>query len=610
MPTDVAREKVRKRIREDTPYWAEHFAKIIDKKRKMVPLVPSAGQLEFDRLVEAQRAEGKPMRVIALKARQVGISTWTQAKLVQRATLWENYSTMTVAQDRKTGPKLYRMAEIMYRNLPDDKELAVKPPIGQHSSGSKLHFGDRSTGVWEAGTAFPNSTYEVDTAKEGNAGRGATPQGVHCSELAFWDQMETKLIALLNGVPDEPETFVCLESTANGHNEFKEWWDKAWSGESEWTAFFWPWWKQEEYRLDFVSEAEKEDFRIGEGQYGQEEPDLVEQFDLSLEQLNWRRSKIASLGGDLRNFHQEYPATPEQAFLSTGQRVFDPYRVSLMKREAEQQDPPETSPDNPGPVWGEFEVASTVREERERGEVDVPNEALWVPRDGGAKVQPWRLWLPEDQFEAREGEFIIGVDVSGGMMESTDEPDYQAIQVVNHKTREQVAEYRSRVEPDILAEQVLLAALWFNNAWVAIERTGGWGLPVIRKLFREYQYPFLYRSKRFGSTNEKTEKKLGWDTTIRTKPDLIAGMQAHIREDDLGGVKSRLLASEFDTYMRAENGSTGAAPKCYDDLLMAYMIAQFVASERPLMNDDDPQAPRTAFRASSSGMSAYDPRYG
>lgn len=610
---DAARERVIDRFREDLPFWCEQVGRIVDKSGELVPFVLNEGQRAFDAELEAQRASGKPMRAIVLKARQMGFSTVTQAKLIHRATQRERYKCVTVAHDRNTGRNLYRMAETFWANLPDPSDpawagLKLKPELGNYSRGSMMRFGPRAQDLWSRGGAFPDSEYIVDTASEFEAGRGGTYRALHLSELAFWANITFKLTALLQGVPDDPESLVVLESTPNGHNEFKDIWDDAVEGRSAYIPFFWPWHKHAGYTREFANDDEKAAFVVGDGPYGEQEPDLVRDYGLSLEQLFWRRETIATkCGGDVRVFHQEYPSNAEEGFLSSGQKVFDPYRVSALIRHTEMFDPKQTSPDNPGPEYGIFEPGETEEIETMLGTVRVPTSAVWVPREEGEiRNQPWRLWLPK-KLEGRE--FIAGVDVSGGKMESTDKPDYQAMQVIDHETREQVAEYQSRVEPDEFAIQVLLAALFFNQAWVAVERTGGYGLPVINKLFKAFQYPYLYRAKMVGSTSQKTMDKLGWDTNLRTKPLLIAGLQARLREDDFAGIKSARLAGEINSYVRDEKGRANAAPKAFDDLLVAFMIAQYVAAERPLMNTSSSDGqPATAFRAAPAGLSAYDPR--
>ena len=605
-------DALRERLKEDFPFWAERLAKIAPKEGgPLIPFRLKPGQRELDEALEAQRKAGKPMRALVLKARQLGFSTYTQGKLIHRCTMRERYDAVVVAQDKKTGAKLYRMGERIWTNLPEDPFL--KPGVGGYRRSQNLHFvGD---GDWRQGEAYPDSTYLVDTAGEFQAGRGGTFRAVHASEVAFWDQIETKLTSLMAAVPDDPETLFIMESTANGYNAFKDRWDEASEGRGAWLAFFWPWWKDEEYSLAFASETEKEAFRVGDSTipYAEEEPDLLANFDLTLEQLNWRRYTISSKGGgDVRYFHQEYPSTPEEAFISTGQKVFDPYRVQQLIARTEVTDPKRPTEENPGPQIGDFAAAATeTMVDRSGNNIEVPTKALWVPRPQGVQNSeaPFRLWLPpgEEAEAVRNREFIVAADFSGGNTETTNETDYHAIQVIDHRTREQVAEYRSRIDPEDVAFILLLTCLFFNEAWAAPERTGGWGMPIIRILYLDYHYMRIYRSKKFGNTAERLEKRLGWDTTQRTKPELVAGMAGLLKEGE-DGIKSRLLADEVRTYTRTEKGTTEAEPGKFDDLLMTYMIAQQVARERPLTDPDEGPEGRAFTAISASPLASYDTR--
>jgi len=607
-------DEIRKRIKEETPFWAENFAFIIDKNGRKIPLLGKTGQLEFDRQLEAQRAGGKPMRALNLKARQVGMSTWTQAKAIHRCTLRERYDALTVAHDRETGAKLYRMAETIYANLPDDPEL--KPALGQHRRQRFLHFAGDA--LWTSGDAFPDSRYFVDTAGEFQAGRGGTYRLVHGSEVAFWPQIMLKLTALMAAVPDDPESLIALESTANGFNEFKDIWDDAEEGRSDYIAFFWPWWKEDEYRRPFLNELDRERFTVGDANnpYAEEEPELVKNFDLDLEQLNWRRYVIANkCGGDIRIFHQEFPSTPEEAFISTGKKVFDPYRVAQLVKTVDLTDPRQPTEANPGPLIGDLE-ATDFRSQissRAGAVMQIPEAARWTPRLPGVSnpTPPWRLWLDRTEHgmpRAPEGEYIVFCDPSGGQMEETDEPDFHAIEVIDHATGDQVAEYRSRVDPDLLARETLLAALFFNNAHIGVERTGGWGLPILRYLYLDAHYPHVYRSKKVGASSESTEQRLGFSTDVRTKPILVAGMQELIRIEK-SGIKSRVVAGEVRTYTQTDAGKMQAEPGKYDDCLMAYMGAQHLARELPLKGRFEAPTKASGFVVGGAGVGGYDPRY-
>jgi alkylation response protein AidB-like acyl-CoA dehydrogenase len=67
-----------------------------------------------------------------------------------------------------------------------------------------------------------------------------------------------------------------------------------------------------------------------------------------------------------------------------------------------------------------------------------------------------------------------------------------AIEVIDHRTRKQVAEWVGQIDPDLVALQMLLAALYFNRAWVAVEVTGGYGLSIARKLAMDWRYARTY----------------------------------------------------------------------------------------------------------------------
>lgn len=541
-------------------------------------------------------------------------STLFQAKLLHRCTLRERYDVVTVAHDKETAGKLSRMGETIYGGLPEDEWL--KPDVGSYGRRQFMHF--TGGGDWKTGDLFPDSRYTVDTAGEFQAGRGGTYRAIHASEVAFWTRINEKLTALMAAVPDDPDTLFVLESTANGFNEFKDWWDDAEAGRSDWIPFFWPWWKEEEYSRDFASETERERFIVGDPNdpYAEEEPELIavgerEGTEITLEQLYWRRTYIANkCGGDIRIFHQEMPATAEQAFISSGQKVFDPYRTRQIIVKAELTDPRVPTEENPGPRLGDLvQTEHRTDPTRSGGTIEVPTAARWVPRERGVvnPKAPWKLWLPGDP----QGEYVMGVDVSGGITETTKEPDYHAIEVIDLETREQVAEYHSRIEPMLLAREILLAAIYFNQATVAIERTGSWGVAPLQILWHDYHYPHVYRSRKAGATAESVEKRLGWDTNVKTKPLLIAGMSELIRlEED--GVKSRALADEIRTYTRNEKGGMEAEPGRYDDLLMAYMIAQEVARGIPLRSRfTGPTSPTESGGGFTvrAGVGAYDSRY-
>lgn len=598
-------DEVREALFDDTVFWAERFARIVNKSGELVPLAPKPGQLKLDRALERQRADGLPMRAIVLKARQTGISTWTECKIMHRITQRKYRRALVVAHNKDAAAHLFGISDRIYVNLPSVRELALKPPCTNRRRGSYMYFGTDSRLQRNEGIVGLDSSLEVDTANEVQAGRGFTFTELHGSEVAMWPHVE-KLTALLAAVPDEPETMVVLESTAMGNNHFKRRWDQAVSGESGYVPVFIAWHDEEGYRVPFRTDEDREEFAatIGEGPWGEAEPRLVEEFGCTPEQLQWRRRSILDdHGGDLELFRQEYPASPEEAFMVSGKHVFSMTLVSRVLDRVKQTDPEIAYPDNPGPDLGEFKAENMVPRKVRSGMIEVPTGAKWVPKAeaGHGSLYPfWRVWEHPDKGQVADeregivgrpmGRYVIAVDPSAGEENETGDTAFHGVQVIDHRTRAQVAEYRSRIDPDLLAIQVYLAAQHWNKAIIAIEKTGGYGLSMLRRIWRDYGYPLVYRQKTLDKAKDtQFEDRMGWDTNRSTKALLEDGLRELLREMP-EAFRSRILALELTTYIKDERGKTGPEPDAFADLLMSFAIAQQVAQEWVVPRDRQPGA--------------------
>ena len=94
------------------------------------------------------------------------------------------------------------------------------------------------------------------------------------------------------------------EITANGvGGEFHERWQQAEAGIGDYQTIFIPWFWDSGYRREVPP-----DFHLDE-----EEREYANAHGLALEQMVWRRAKIAELKDPLL-FRQEYPATADEAF--------------------------------------------------------------------------------------------------------------------------------------------------------------------------------------------------------------------------------------------------------------------------------------------------------
>ena len=72
------------RLRNDLEYFAQHCLKLRPKSGPLEPFVFNAAQRKLHELLEKQKASTGRVRVVILKARQLGVSTYIAARLYQR----------------------------------------------------------------------------------------------------------------------------------------------------------------------------------------------------------------------------------------------------------------------------------------------------------------------------------------------------------------------------------------------------------------------------------------------------------------------------------------------------------------------------------------------
>lgn len=290
-------KEVRRKLHTDFDFYSKSALKIRTKEGAIQPLKLNAAQKILDKAVNDQvKSEGK-VRIIILKARQQGLSTYVGGYLYFKVSQREASKAMVVTHHSDSTRALFDMTKRFHTECPD-----ILKPHTKYSSRREITFD------------VLDSSYIVATAGAESIGRGETLSHCHISELAFWPRSTAadNFNGLTQAVPNKPNTAIFIESTANGmSNLFATLWRGAVEGKNGYVPVFIPWFTDDEYREPVPETFE----RTGE------EEELVLQHNLDNEQLMFRRKKIAQNGLDLWN--QEYPDTPESAFQTTGRPVFD-----------------------------------------------------------------------------------------------------------------------------------------------------------------------------------------------------------------------------------------------------------------------------------------------
>ena len=171
--------------------------------------------------------------------------------------------------------------------------------------------------------------YGVGTAGNTQVGRSDCIQYFHGSEVAFWPGGENIVAGLGQAIPDAPDTEIILESTANGLNFFSQQWELAVAGKSDFIPIFIPWFWVPEYVREVT-----EEFALTP-----EEQKVKDLYNLSLEQMFWRKKKIIDLNKNVALFKQEYPCNPTEAFQFSKTDSFIKPELVVAARKQEQHSP-------------------------------------------------------------------------------------------------------------------------------------------------------------------------------------------------------------------------------------------------------------------------------
>lgn len=302
--------RARKRLYEDFEFYAKHALKIRTKEGEVKPFTLNEAQTRLLTAINDQiKTEGK-VRVVILKARQMGLSTLVGGWLYWYISQHQAQKGLVVTHHADSTRALFDMTKRYFEHTPE-----ILKPHSKYSSRKELMFD------------VLDSSYVVATAGGDGIARGETFTQAHLSELAFWANATARdnLNAILQAIPNTKGTAVFIESTANGvSGPFYDMWKGAVEGTNGYIPVFLPWFIQPEYR-----EPVPKNFKRTP-----DEEDLVEKFGLDNEQLMFRRRKVAQNGLEL--FQQEYPSTADEAFLTSGRPVFNTQQ--LQKRMEETPD--------------------------------------------------------------------------------------------------------------------------------------------------------------------------------------------------------------------------------------------------------------------------------
>lgn len=503
-----------------------HDLKIRTTERDLVQFRPNLVQSDYLNVLQpGWTSESliwlQGIRDIILKARQEGMTTLIEA-LIFMDTLNRPYTqSVIIAHELRSTEKIFQMIRRYYDNLPGDKK-----PITKYASKHEFYWPEI------------DSSFYVGTAGERDFGRGSTINNVHGSEVASWPDAKGILAGLLQAVPATGN--VWLESTAQGvGNYFNTEYVASQEGDSSFTARFFPWHAHKDYRTELPPE--------GLGKLKPDEEKLKSVYQLSLEQLYWRRNKQKELK---ELFVQEYPITPEEAFIFTGNSYFDLEQLAdILQGLPEHGIRPRQAPTRLRSLRaGEFIVFKNPEKGRK---------------------------------------YILAADTAEGINEEGDH-DYDSAHVFDAETYEEVCHLHGRWDTNDYG--LLLADLghWYNDAWLGIERNNH-GHAVINAVLHNTDYPRmtpaepttgLYFHKEYDEKKKIKVRKPGWPTTTKTKFFALDQLANLISSGDIR-FRSRSTVRELMNFAKLPGGKAGAPPGHKDDRVMSSAIFAGMIANKP-----------------------------
>lgn len=521
--------RLSKEIKEKPHLLIECCFTIVDKDKRSVPFFLNEVQKDF---IEKIELLGRNKPFFVLKGRQQGFTTVITAIELAYAIVRKNFSGFTLAdRDDNTKAIFIDKAKYIYNALPERLK-----PSEKFNSVNELFFHKL------------NSSWRIATATS-NVGRSRTLSFIHYSEVAFF---KCGLADLQKSIAEAAtKDALCIyETTANGFNEAKDLWD---SGSCH--NLFYEWWQTAEYVSDEYEYLEDMDGWLSS------RIEVLKSKGLSKEQLCWYAKKYTSYI-DKSAIKQEYPCTPEEAFISSGDCIFDKESISnylstfdIKSRLGyfEYKERLEPVYDGEGNIANyETIIENIAFKEDKNGYISIVDEPFRQEEKGITKAKP----------------YVIGADTAGTGQ------DYFTAKVIDNTCGKCVATLRKqRIDEDLFAKQIYCLAKYYNDAFVGVEINYS---PVPVRVLRHLGYPNLYISKKLGTFKDENEKQYGFLTTSATRPVIISNLVTTMREN-IKLETDRETLKEMTTFIKRHDGKQAAADGAHDDLVMASAIAHFIA---------------------------------
>lgn len=579
----VSRQFIRLRFKHDFPFWAASIVYIQNKKAgKNVLFRLYYPQRILVGKFEARRRAKKPIRLILLKARQWGGSTTTQLYMAWLQFMHKKgLNSLIIAHQSSISEEIKDMFDTM---------LSKYPVEFLHEIGESYAEGEpKMVRVGQSGSTHRvpqrGCKIKIGTAERPDSCRGGSYSLVHLSEVGIWKKTEGKspediVRSACSGILYEPLTMIVMESTANGTGNFfhREYTAAADPNiPSQYEALFIAWFQIENYSIPFESEEEKREFaeklwKNRKSQFVSSTREECGQYlwslwekGATLEAIHWYVTERSGRN-DFSVMASEYPSDDIEAFVHSGQMVFDKYQIDEMKKRCRP-----------------YKYIGEVVGDAEEGKNAFTHLRLVTDHQGLLQV-----WSTPEEFlyYTVSDRYLTVVDIGG----RSHKADFSVVTVFDRLGMIDgveppcvVAQWRGHCDIDVLAWKAAQIAAYYHNSLLVIESNtlethdkerqiegGDQSQYVLNQISCVYDNLYARRQSEDEIRNH-APRKYGFHTNTLTKPMVISALIRAVRKG-LYVERCMECLDELLTYERKQNGSYGAIDGRHDDMLMTRAI--------------------------------------
>ena len=474
-------------------YFIENYIKIIDQKTgELIPFILWLQQKKQLKIWNENQYS------ITLKARQLGISLLSGVWDLHQCFFLKNFQSMVISKKEDDAKDYLRDVEIMFNNMPE-LFREVNPIISKNQT--KLEFKNGSRLMVESSNP--------------NAGRSRHLNRFTMDEAAFM-QDAVRIWTAAKPTIEKGNGKGCIISTANGYDKFFE---PKWRAGNDGKISLYP---------NFIS------------WHG--DPNRTEEWYLK------ELAEAINEGPEAEGlFRQEYPSDPNEAFMMTGNSVFNQKNIQAHIDRIKKN--------NPKKIYGYFnEFGNFIQTE--------PGELIIF------------------DFPRYSQEYVIGADVAEGL-----EKGDNSVAVVYGRDfirgqYHQAAEYCGKIDTDSFGKFLVRLGRFFNNATLCPEMNS-YGESVMNVIQKQCHYPKIFHQIRYDEATAQPVKKLGWKTTRTTKPIMIDCLKTMLREQTLNILSLEAL-NEMRTFVHIDSGNASrmeADGNNKDDRVIAHSLCSVMLLE-------------------------------